>query len=152
MVFTKQVVTFLMCFIVILCSATIKLEDGGQSFSSAIKAFYYHTVGNEVTLFEKQFSEPGYLTEQWFTSSMNGPFDEYARIRVYVDGENDAAEFNVTLAVAFDQRSEGKAKPWSNRLFGRLANGGGFFNTFRFPFTTGIRITLTNEVTTGYLW
>ena len=152
MAFAQWLAIFIVGLLPTLCSATVKLDSQGQSFSSVIKQFEYSTRGNELTLFEKKSYEPGYVTEQWFTSQMDGPFDQYARIRIYIDGENEALlDFNVSMCSAVDAAAEGKAQPWSTRMFGRLANGGGFFNTFRIPFLFHIRITLTNT-RTGYLW
>jgi hypothetical protein len=133
-----------------LCSAAVELDGNGQSFSSVIKQYHYDTPGNELTLFERKFDSAGYVTEQWFTG---GPFDQYARIRIYLDGEDEASlDFNVTLTEAVDETSDNYKKPWSSRLFGHLASGGGYFNLFRIPFLSHIKITLTNDVTTGYLW
>jgi hypothetical protein len=131
------------------CSAAIELDGNGQSFSSVIKQYKYTTPGSEITLFEKAFSQNGYITEQWFTG---GPFDEYARIRIYIDGEDVASlDFNVSLCEAVDPTTDDSA-PWSTRLFGHLANKGGYFNLFRIPFNKSIKITLTNDVTSGFLW
>ena len=151
MAFAQWLAILILGLLPTLCSATVKLDGQGQSFSSVIKGFEYSTRGNELTLFEKKsVDEPGYVTEQWFAG---GAFDQYARIRIYIDGENEASlDFNVSMSGAVDAAAEGKAQPWSTRMFGRLANGGGFFNTFRIPFSFHIRITLTNTHSTGYLW
>ncbi|XP_028392889.1 uncharacterized protein LOC114517388 [Dendronephthya gigantea] len=135
-----------------VCSASIKLDGQGSSFSSAIKAYEYKTLGEEVTLFEKKFNYVGYVTEQWFTSSADGPFNQYARIRIYIDGEDTASlDFDLTMGQSVNIEQKNNI-PWSTRMFGRQANGGGFFNTFRVPFTSGIKITVTNKVNTGALW
>ena len=151
MAFAQWLAILILGLLPTLCSATVKLDGQGQSFSSVIKGFEYSTRGNELTLFEKKsVDEPGYVTEQWFTG---GAFDQYARIRIYIDGENEASlDFNVSMSSAVDEAAEGNAQPWSSRMFGRLANNGGFFNTFRIPFLFHIRITLTNTHSTGYLW
>ena len=143
------------CFVGTLCSAAIELNGQGQTFSSVIKGFNYETLGQELTLYDRKFYYVGYVTEQWFTSSTNGPFDENARIRVYIDGEETASlDYMLTMGQAIDASAEETANraPWSTRMFGHLANGGGYFNTFRIPFTDSIKITLTNEVSTGALW
>lgn len=138
--------------LVAVCSASIKLDGGGSSFSSVIKGFDYKTLGQEVTLYEKNFHYVGYVTEQWFTSGTKGPFDQYARIRVYIDGEETASlDFMLTMGQAVNAGITNNT-PWSSRMFGRLAGSGGFFNTFRIPFTSGIKITVTNEVSNGKLW
>ena len=134
---------------------TIKLNGAAQSFSSVIKQYNYKTLGEEVTLYKKKFSDIGYVTEQWFTSSADGPFNENGRIRVYIDGETVASlDFMLTMAQAIDAAAEKQQNnpPWSSRMFGRLASGSGYFNTFRIPFMSSIKITVTNEVNTGNLW
>mgnify|MGYP002803519054 FL=1 len=142
---------FTVGFVAMFSSAAIELDGNGQSFSSVIKQYEYTTPGEEITLFEKGFSRPGYVTEQWYTG---GTFDNYARIRIYLDGENvPSLDFRVTICMAVDPiTNSGDSAAWSTRLFGHLANNGGYFNLFRIPFSKGIKITLTNDVTTGFLW
>lgn len=129
----------------------------GSSFSSVVKAFHYETLGEEVILYKESFGRAGYITEQWFagTKDNEGPFDQHGRIRVYIDGEDTASlDHTVPLSVGVgtDAKVEEQNTPWSSRMFGHLANGGGYFNTFRIPFLTQLKITIQNEVSTGYLW
>ena len=138
-----------------MCSARTKFNGQGKSFSSVIKGFNYKTLGKEVVLFEKEFPNVGYLTEQWYTSGTNGPFNEHGRIRIYIDGEDTPTlDYMLTMGQAVNGEAEEavNSAPWSSRLFGRLAKGGGYFNTFRIPFGSQIKITVTNEVNTGNLW
>lgn len=126
------------------------------SFSSATKAFFYAEIGKEVTLYESSFDRPGFITEQWFTGSndLPNPFDHDSRIRIYVDYEEEASiDYNVAQAHAVppDAFEEGKS-PRGNRMFGRLAQGGGFYNTFKIPFKKGIKVTVTNNVRNGFIW
>ena len=153
MAFAKCLVICFVGVLTTLCSAAIRLNGQQQSFSSVIKSFKYEKLGQEVTLYERKFYYVGYVTEQWFTSSQSGPFDEHGRIRVYIDGEETASlDFMLTMGQAVDTSATTNNAPWSTRMFGRLADKGGYFNTFRIPFTDSIKITVTNEVSTGALW
>ena len=128
----------------------------GSSFSSAIKAFHYNKPGEEVILYKEVFESFGYITEQWFTGGGDkGPFDQHGRIRVYIDGEKTPSiDYTLSLsqAVGTSNEEEERQTPWSTRMFGHLANNGGYYNTFRIPFSTQVVITLQNDVSTGNLW
>lgn len=133
------------------------IPSDGTSFSSAIKAFHYENLGEEVVLYKRYFGQLGYITEQWFTgmNGQSGPFDSNASVRVYIDGE-DVASLDYSLylsqAIGTKAKEERPNTPWSTRFFGHLADGGGYFTTIRIPFTKEIKITVQNDVSTGYLW
>lgn len=136
-----------------ICSSSggyVHAGNGGRSFSSVIKQYNYEK-GHEVLLYKKYFGQQGYITEQWFTG---GPFDNNARLRVYIDGE-ETASIDYYLFMSEDEPLSGGNRlepPWSTKWFGHLASDGGYFTTFRIPFMKEVKITMQNNQTSGYLW
>lgn len=132
---------------------TVKINSDTQSFGSVVKGFQYKNVSIETTLFEKNFSSSGYVTEQWYTgTNSNQEFNQNTRIRIYIDGkEEPSIDYMVLMAHAVLPGATNN-KPRSNRFFGKLASGGGYFNTFRIPFNSNIKITMTNDHSTGTVW
>lgn len=80
----------------------------------------------------------GCLTHMWFGGDWPGY--EKTVIRVYVDGEEQASiemELGLGHGVGFGD----DAAPWGSERMGKTGHPSGFYNTYRIPFGTMIRVT-----------
>lgn len=130
--------------------ALVHVNPGMRSFSYAIKNGFLHP-NVEKTLYERNTSEPGVITEQWFTGQK--AMDEDTRIRIYIDDEPEASlDFQLFLAhgIGFHEENELPNIPWGTRRLAHTANGG-IYNTFRIPFGKSVRVTATRP-TFGQFW
>jgi len=72
--------------------------------------------------------------------------DENMRIRIYIDGEDEASvDFQVLLAhgIGFGQNLENPYIPWGNNRLAHEARGG-IYNTYDIPFMKSFRVTATH--------
>ena len=75
-----------------------------------------------------------------------GVMDENMRIRIYIDGEEEASlDFLLFLAhgVGFTEDIEAAYIPWGTRRIAHAADGG-IYNTYRIPFSKSFRVTATH--------
>lgn len=80
----------------------------------------------------------GCLTHMWFGGEFPGY--EKTRIRVYVDGEEQASidmELGLSVGVGFGDTSA----PWGVAQIGKTGGQSGVYNTFRIPFGKSVRVT-----------
>ena len=129
--------------------ALVYVQPNMKSFSSAIKNGWI-VANQEKVLYEHDTGEPGVITEQWFTGGM---MNQNARIRIYIDGEEDASlDFNLFIAhgLGFPETEELKNIPWGTRRIAHTANGG-IYNTIRIPFSKSFRVTATTQ-SSGMMW
>lgn len=92
--------------------------------------------GAEAELF--RHSGKGSLTHMWF----GGNFRHYGRtrIRVYVDGEQRAS-IDMELMLGHGIGFEDEAAPWGVERIGKTGQPSGIYDTYRIPFSTGVRVT-----------
>lgn len=123
--------------------ASVLLNSKAESISSATKNGWINGQ-TETDILVVPPGAPGYLTEQWFTSSpADGIMDENTRIRIYVDNETDPSIDFMLLwghGVGCGEALEKKNLPWSTKRIGHDADGG-IYNTIRIPFNNSIRVT-----------
>ena len=128
----------------------VPVQPNMKSFSSAIKGG--HFVAHEELLLYEHPNGPGVVTEQWFTG--NGIMNEDARVRIYIDGENNASlDFMLFSAhgIGVGESVEEKNVPWGTRHMSHAARGGGLFNTFRIPFLKSLKVTFSSPHS-GLFW
>ena len=129
--------------------ALVYVQPNMKSFSSAIKNGWI-VANQEKVLYEHDTGEPGVITEQWFTGEV---MNQNARIRIYIDGEEDASlDFNLFIAhgLGFPESEELKNIPWGTKRIAHTANGG-IYNTIRIPFSKSFRVTATTQ-NSGMMW
>jgi len=140
---------FLAMFLLQGSLALVYVQPNMKSFSSAIKNGWIVS-NQEKVLYQHDTGEPGVITEQWFTG---GVMNQNARIRIYIDGEEDASlDFNLFIAhgLGFPESDELKNIPWGTRRIAHTANGG-IYNTIRIPFSKSFRVTATTQ-SSGMMW
>jgi hypothetical protein len=91
----------------------------------------------------------GCLTHMWFGGSWKGY--EYTRIRVYVDGEQQAS-IDMELGLGHGEGFDGHPSPWGIARFGRTGQPSGIYNTYRIPFGSRVRVTAELTATTTFWW
>ena len=72
--------------------------------------------------------------------------DENMRIRIYIDGEDDASlDFQVLLAhgIGFGESLEAQYIPWGTKRIAHDANGG-IYDTYQIPFMKSFKVTATH--------
>jgi hypothetical protein len=92
--------------------------------------------GKELTLFERGGS--GMLTHMWFGGSWPGWGE--TRIRIYVDGESQAG-IDLALLMGHGIGWGDDHAPWGTSRVGKTGRPSGVYNTYRFPFGHGIKVT-----------
>jgi hypothetical protein len=92
--------------------------------------------GKEAELFKH--TGRGCLTHMWF----GGNFPNYGqtRIRVYVDGEEEAS-IDMALHLGHGIGFQDAAAPWGIARMGKTGHPSGVYNTYRIPFGTAVRVT-----------
>jgi len=105
----------------------------------------FGTMGKEVTPLSTDkeaelFRHEGHgcLTHMWFGGNFKGY--EQTRIRIYVDGEQNASidmELFLGHAIGFND----SAAPWGTARVGKTGDPSGVYNTYRIPFGKSIRVT-----------
>jgi len=92
--------------------------------------------GVEAELF--RHDGPGVLTHMWF----GGSFPGYGltRIRVYVDGEQDAS-IDMELMLGHGIGFQDDSAPWGVERIGKTGQPSGIYNTYRIPFGRSVRVT-----------
>lgn len=105
----------------------------------------FGTVGKEVTplsldheaeLFHHEGK--GCLTHMWFGGGWKNC--EFTRLRIYVDGETNAAidmELFLGHGIGFGDQSA----PWGAPRIGKMGEGANVYDTYRIPFGRSIRVT-----------
>ena len=107
-----------------------------KTFGTAGKELRPMADGKEGVLFQRDGA--GCLTHMWFGGNFNGW--EKTRIRVYVDGEANASidmELGMGHGIGFGDQDA----PWGIARMGKIGHGNGIYNTFRIPFSNGVRVT-----------
>lgn len=89
----------------------------------------------EVTLLEH--TGAGCLTHMWFGG--NWPGYDRTRIRVYVDGEQEAS-IDMELFLGHGIGWTDAAAPWGTRRIGKTGHPSGLYNNYQIPFGRGIRV------------
>ena len=82
-----------------------------------------------------------------------GVMDENMRIRIYIDGEQEASiDFMLFLAhgIGSDEKTEAKYMPWGTKRIGHNADGA-IYNTYQIPFDKSFRVTATHP-SGGTFW
>jgi len=112
--------------------------DDVKTFGTAIKNGHVSTT--EQTVFSHASPFGGAITEMWMTGGWSG--FEATRVRIYIDGESTASiDYELYLGHGIGW---GDDSAWqSNEWVGKNAHGGGLFNTYRVPFLTSVRVTVT---------
>ncbi len=90
----------------------------------------------EVELFNHQGK--GCLTHMWFGGNFKGY--EQTRIRVYIDGEQQAS-IDMELFLGHGMGFNDAYAPWGIARIGKTGHPSGVYNTYRIPFGTSVRIT-----------
>lgn len=80
----------------------------------------------------------GCLTHMWFGGDWPGY--ERTRIRVYVDGETEPS-IDMELGLGHGVGFGDSAAPWGTSRLGKTGHPSGFYNTYKIPFGTEIRVT-----------
>jgi hypothetical protein len=80
----------------------------------------------------------GCLTHAWFGGDWPGY--EKTRIRVYVDGEEQAS-IDMELGLGHGYGFGDKAAPWGSERMGKTGQPSGVYDTYRIPFGKGVRVT-----------
>ena len=81
--------------------------------------------------------------------------DEDMRIRIYIDGENEASlDFHLLLAhgVGFTEALEAQYTPWGIKRMAHSAADGGLYNTYRIPFSKSFNVTATHPEGGSYFY
>ena len=79
--------------------------------------------------------------------------DENMRIRIYIDGEEEASiDFMLLLGhgIGSDEKTEAQYVPWGTRRIGHDADGA-IYNTYQIPFSKSFKVTATHP-TGGTFW
>ena len=99
--------------------------------------------GKEKLLFER--AGAGTLTHMWFGGNWPGWGD--TRIRVYVDGQREAA-IDMALFLGHGIGWNDDSAPWGTNRIGKTGRPSGIYNTYRIPFGDGVKVTaqLANSV------
>ena len=107
--------------------------EGVKTFGTAIKGFSL-SPGVEATLFQYvPTAETACLTAMWFTGEI--PWEHFGdlRVRIYVDNET-VAGIDMRLSLGHGIGFLDITAPWGTSTMGKLAIGGGIYNTHRIPF------------------
>ncbi len=115
----------------------------GQGWNASLATFSHAGKGERIlnpgTEAELYFHKgKGCLTHMWF----GGAFPNYYKtlIRVYVDGETEAA-IQMQLGLGHGIGFGDDAAPWGAVKLGKTGSQSGIYNTYRIPYGTEIRIT-----------
>ncbi len=110
--------------------------DGYRSFGTAGKEKMVLKAGAEAELFSH--AGKGCLTHMWF----GGDFHNYGltRIRVYVDGERQAA-IDMELMMGHGIGFQDEGAPWGVERIGKTGQPSGIYDTYRIPFGQSVRVT-----------
>lgn len=105
----------------------------------------FGTVGKEITALSQdkeaelfRHNGKGCLTHMWFGGDWQGC--ERTRVRIYVDGETNAAidmELFLGHGIGFGDRTA----PWGVARIGKTGAGANVYDTYRIPFGKSIRVT-----------
>jgi hypothetical protein len=105
----------------------------------------FGTVGKEITALSQdkeaelfRHDGKGCLTHMWFGGDWQGC--ERTRVRIYVDGETNAAidmELFLGHGIGFGDRTA----PWGVARIGKTGAGANVYDTYRIPFGKSIRVT-----------
>jgi len=120
-------------------AGTLALDAGAQQFDLIGNSGKHQQIlggGKEAVLFEHEGK--GCLTHFWFGGNFNGVED--TRIRYYIDGE-ETASIDMDLYMGHGIGFNDNRAPWSNKHMGKIGARNGFFNNFRIPFGTSVRVT-----------
>ena len=80
----------------------------------------------------------GSLSHMWFGGSWEG-FD-LTRVRVYVDGEEEAS-IDMEMGLGHGVGFQDGAAPWGGKKIGRTGSPSGLYNSYRIPYSKSIRVT-----------
>ncbi len=131
--------TAVSCYVSLACGAalaqsprTAPAVDISQlrTFSAIGKEAPILELGKEVEIFSREGK--GCLTHMWFA------IDERVRIRVYVDGEEEAS-IDMRLTEGHGYNIHGVREVWG---IGAMGHVGGNHNCYRIPFGQSIRVTI----------
>jgi hypothetical protein len=90
----------------------------------------------EAVLFDHQGK--GCLTHFWFGGNSEGL--ENTRIRYYVDGEKTPS-IDMNLYMGHGIGFNDNHAPWATKYMGKIGKKNGFFNNYKIPFGTSVRVT-----------
>ena len=94
------------------------------------------SVGQEAELF--RYEGRGCLTHMWFGGGWKGC--EKTRLRIYVDGEQQAA-IDMELYLGHGIGFGDEFAPWGIARIGKTGTGANVYNTYRIPFGKSVRVT-----------
>ena len=119
-----------------LCMAQSAGITGVRTFGTAGKEQQVLKPGVEAELF--RHTGKGCLTHMWF----GGDFPNYGltRIRVYVDGEQQAS-IDMELMMGHGIGFQDEGAPWGVERIGKTGQPSGVYNTYRIPFGKSVRVT-----------
>ena len=119
-----------------LMAAPLWLAGSPTTFGTAGKEERVLKGGVEAELFHH--AGKGFLTQMWF----GGNFHNYGltRIRVYVDGEQQAS-IDMELMMGHGIGFQDEGAPWGVERIGKTGQPSGIYNTYRIPFGKGVRVT-----------
>ncbi|TWT81048.1 hypothetical protein CA13_24950 [Planctomycetes bacterium CA13] len=83
-------------------------------------------------------SGKGCLTHMWFGGDWPGYHQ--TRIRVYVDGEQEAS-IDMELGLGHGYGFGDDAAPWGGTKLGKTGNPSGIYNTYKIPYGSEVRVT-----------
>ena len=143
----KLAAVIVVSVIVVFPSCITRTEQPVQALRSpditSLKTF--GTIGKELTFLRTDqeaelfiYTGMGCLTHMWFGGNFREY--EYTRIRIYVDGEEDASidmEMFLGHGIGFGD----KLAPWGNERIGKTGDPSGVYNTYRIPFGKSVRVT-----------
>jgi len=105
----------------------------------------FGTVGKEVTPLSRdkeaelfRHNGKGCLTHMWFGGGWKGC--EHTRIRIYVDGETNAA-IDMELFLGHGIGFGDDYAPWGVARIGKTGGGANVYDTYRIPFGESVRVT-----------
>lgn len=122
---------------------TETIKESHEPDISKLKTF--GTMGKELKVLKKdretelfKYVGKGCLTHMWF----GGSFDkvEYTDIRIYID-EEEKPSIDMELFLGHGIGFGDNYAPWGTERMGNIGGNSGIYNTYKIPFSNGIRIT-----------
>lgn len=133
---TKAIATIVLAFVGASMSAGEIDISTLKTFGRIGKQVKVLEGGREAELFAHQGK--GCLTHMWFGGSFKG--FEQTRIRVYVDGEQQAS-IDMELFLGHGIGFGDEYAPWGIARIGKTGQPSGIYNTYRIPFARSVRVT-----------
>jgi hypothetical protein len=150
---TMRSCAILVALLASLAAAASPLAPTNKLFGHAIKGATL-PAATEVTTFQHNCTTAPCVITQIHVPSIYAPAGcesdwEHGRLRLYIDGEStpsidvkllEIASVSFNADIGTNPAQDGS--PWGHDLFGKTANNGGVYSTFRVPFQSSIRSTI----------